>query len=88
MFVVCLVREGDGCCVLCLYCAAWRCWCSCMGSVSVSSCRCCMFVSCVQSVAVLNAAFCMTCSLLMLAEDARGDHTEETYSIVGLITAL
>ena len=35
-----------------------------MGSVSVSSCRCCMFVSYVHPVAVLNAAFCMTCSLL------------------------
>ena len=35
-----------------------------MGSVSVSSCRCCMFVSCVLPMAVLNAAFCMTCSLL------------------------
>ena len=34
-----------------------------MGSVSVSSCSCCMFVSCVHPVAVLNAAFCMTCSL-------------------------
>ena len=32
--------------------------------VSVSSCRCCMFVSCVHPVAVLNATFCMTCSLL------------------------
>ena len=41
-----------------------------MGSVSVSSCRCC-----VHPVAVLNAAFCMTCSLLMLVEDAIGDHT-------------
>ena len=51
-----------------------------MGSVSVSSCRCCMFVSCVHHVAVLNAAFCMTCSLLMLVEDAIGDHTEEAYS--------
>ena len=35
-----------------------------------------MFVSCVHPVAVLNAAFCMTCSLLMLVEDARGDHME------------
>ena len=35
---------------------------------------CCMFVSCVNHVTVLNAAFCMTCSLLMLVEDARGDH--------------
>ena len=51
-----------------------------MESVSVSSCRCCMFVSCVHPVAVLNAAFCMTCSLLMLVEDAIGDHTEEAYS--------
>ena len=60
----------------------------CMGSVSVSSCRCCMFVSCVHPMAVLNAAFCMTCSLLMLVEDAIGDHTEEAYSRAGLITAL
>ena len=48
----------------------------------------CMFVSCVHPVAVLNAAFCMTCSLLMLVEDAIGDHTEEAYSRAGLITAL
>ena len=59
-----------------------------MGSVSVSSCRCYMFVSCVHHVSVLNAAFCMTCSLLMLVEDARGDHTEAEYSRAGLITAL
>ena len=42
--------------------------CVCVGDVMdvvfyVSSCRCCMFVSCVHPVAVLNAAFCMTCSL-------------------------
>ena len=47
---------------ICLYCEAWRYRYSCMGSVSVSSCRCCMFVSCVHPMAVLNAAFCMTCS--------------------------
>ena len=28
----------------------------------------------------LNAVFCMTCSWLMLVEDARGDHMEEAYS--------
>ena len=39
-----------------------------------------MFVSCVNLVAVLNATFCMICSLLVLVEDARGDHMEETYS--------
>ena len=57
-----------------------------MGSMSVSSCR--WFVSCVHPVAVLNAAFCMTCSLLMMVKDAVGDHTEEAYSRAGLITAL
>ena len=59
-----------------------------MGSMSVSSCRCCMFVSYVHPVAVLNAAFCMTCSLLMLVKNARGDHMEETYFRPGLMTAL
>ena len=59
-----------------------------MGSVSVSSCRCCMFVSCVYPVAVLNAAFCTTCSLLMLVKDTRNDHVEESYSRAGLMTAL
>ena len=49
-----------------------------MGSVSVSSCRCCMFESCVYPVTVLNAAFCMTYSLLMLVEDAIGDHTSSS----------
>ena len=39
VFSVCIVRRG-----------AARC--SCMESVSVSSCRCCMFVSCVHPVAV------------------------------------
>ena len=44
--------------------------------------------ACVHPVAVLNAAFCMTCSLLMLVEDARGDHIEEAYSRAGLMSAL
>ena len=48
-----------------------------MGSVSVSLCICCMLVSCVHPVAVLNAAVCMTCSLLMLVEDTRDGHTPE-----------
>ena len=75
VFSVCIVRRRG-------------CRCSCMGSVSVSSYRCCMFVSCVHPVTLLNAAFCMTCSLFMLVEDARGDHMEETYSRAGLMTAL
>ena len=59
-----------------------------MGSMSVSSCRYYMFVSCVHPEAVLNAAFCTTCSLLMLVEDARGDHTKEAYFRAGLMIAL
>ena len=90
-YVVCLCTGCDGCCVfVCIVPvnALWSCMCSCMGSMSLSSCRCCMFVSCVHPVAVFNAAFCMTCSLLILVEDARGDHMEEAYSRAGLMTAL
>ena len=59
-----------------------------MGSMSVSSCRFCMFVSRVNPVAILNATFYMTCSLIMLVEDARSDHMEEAYTSAVLITAL
>ena len=81
-YFVCLCKGCDGCCVFCLYCDVGSCRCSCMGGMSVSSCRYCMFVSWVPFVAVLNDAFCMTCSLLMLVED------EEAYSRAGLMTAL
>ena len=64
MLYVCVRDVMDV--VICLYCDAWSCRCSYMGSMSVSLCICCMFVSCVHHVAVLNAAFCMTCRLLML----------------------
>ena len=79
-YVVCLRKGCDGCCVFCLYCDTWICRCSCMGSMSVSSYIGCMFVSCVHHVAVRNAAFSVTCSLLILVEDARGDHMEDAYS--------
>ena len=47
-----------------------------------------MFVSFVHPVAVLNAEFCMTCSLLMLVEDKRVDHMEEAYSRAGIMAAM
>ena len=75
-YVVCLCKGCDGCCVFCLYCDAWSCRCSCIGCMRVSSCSCCMFVFCVHPVAVLNDAFCKTCSLLMLVEHAIGYHRE------------
>ena len=49
--------------------------------MSVSSCRYCMFVSCVPAVAGLYAAFCMTCSLLILVEDAIGNHMEVVMNV-------
>ena len=47
----------------------------------------CLCLECILW-AVLNAAFCMTCSLLMLVEDAIGDYIEEAYYRADLITAL
>ena len=58
-----------------------------MGSVCVSSCRCYVFVSVVHPVAILNAVFCVICSLLMCVSDAIGDHMVETYSSMGLVMA-
>ena len=43
--VVCLCKGCDGCCVFCLYCDTWSCRCSCMGSMSVLSYRCCISVN-------------------------------------------
>ena len=59
-----------------------------MGSMSVSPYICRMFATCVRPVAVLNAAFCMTCCLIMLVEDAIGDHMKKAYSIALLMTIL
>ena len=36
----------------------------------------------------INDAFCMTCSFLILVEDARGDHMDEAYFRAGLMTVL
>ena len=43
-----------------------------MGRVYVSSCRCCVFVSVVHPVAILNVVFCVICSLMMFVSDASG----------------
>ena len=59
-----------------------------MGRVCVSSCRCCVFVSVVHTVAILSAVFCVICSLLMFVSDASGDHMVKTYSSMGLVMAL
>ena len=46
-YVVCLCK---GCCVFYLFCEAWCCRYSCMGSVRVSSCKCCKFASLLSSI--------------------------------------
>ena len=43
---------------------------------------------CVHPVAVLNAAFCMTYTLLMLAKEESIDHIEEAYTRIGSMTVL
>ena len=75
-YVVCLCKGCDRCCIF--VCIVTR---GAVGRMSVSSCRSCMFVFCVHSVVVLNAAFRMTCSLLKLVEDARDEYMEEAYSV-------
>ena len=59
-----------------------------MGSMCVSPCRCCEFVSVVHPVAILSAAFCVIRCLLMFVSDAIGDHMVETYSSMSLVMAL
>ena len=59
-----------------------------MGRVCVWSCRCCVFVSVVNPVAILSAVFCVIFSLFMFVSDASGDHMVETYSSMGLVMAL
>ena len=56
-----------------------------MGSVCVSSCRCCVFV---HPVAILSAVFCVICSLLIFVSDASGVHMVVTYFSMGLVMAL
>ena len=59
-----------------------------MGSVFVSSCRCCVFVSVVHPVAILSVVFCVFCTLLMFVSDTNGDHMVEMYLTMGLVMAL
>ena len=86
--VLCVVYMYSGCgryYAFCLTCDACNCKCFCMGRMLVLSCRCCMLVSCVHPVQAIRAAFCMTCSLLMVVGDAIGGHMDEAYSRVGLM---
>ena len=87
-WIVSLCSGCVGCCAFCLICDARSCKCWCIGSTLVSSCRCCVLVSCVHPVAILRAVFCTICSLSMFVSDALGDHMVEAYSSTGLVMAL
>ena len=62
----------------------WYFW---SGSIFVSLCRWCVFVSCGHPVIVLNSAFCVAWSLLMFVEDAELTVIDEPYSRVVGTTA-
>ena len=57
-----------------LYCDAWSCMCSCMGKYECFVMQ--MLYVCVLCASCGSSQCCilMTCRLLMLVEDARGDH--------------
>ena len=80
-WIVSLCSGCVGCCAFCLICDACSCKCWCIGSTFVSSCRCCVLVSCVHPVAILRAVFCTICSLSMFVSDALGDHMVEGFFV-------
>ena len=54
-----------------------------IGNMLVSSCKCCVLVSLVHSVAMHNAVFCMVCSLFV--SDMVGDYMVVPYFNVFLV---
>lgn len=58
------------------------------GSVLVSICRCCVFVSEVHPVVTRRALFWMICSFCRLVFDMVGDQMVLAYSMTGRVTAL
>ena len=56
--------------------------------MSVSVCRCCVFVSKVQPVMILSAVFCCVCSFVLLVSDMIGDQMVLAYSSMGLVIVL
>ena len=78
----------SGSCACCLSCDLCNFMCVSMGSIFVSVCRWCVFVSSVQPVIVRSAEFCIVCSLFMFVFDMMGDQIVLAYSRMGLVIAL
>ena len=76
--VVFCVVGVMGIVLFCLTCDACNCKCFCMERMLISSCRCCMFVSCVHLVQALRVAFLHD---LQFVDAGRGCH-RRPYGIV------
>ena len=55
-YVGCLCKGFDGGCVFSLYCDAWSCRCSCMGSMSVADVVCLSLVCIMWQFSILHSA--------------------------------
>ena len=82
----CSVCSGSSAC--CLSCDLWSFICMSMGSIFVSVCRWCAFVSSVHPVIVRSAEFCIVCNLFMFVFDMMGDQIVPAYSRMGLVIVL
>ena len=85
--VVSWCSVGSGSYACCLSCDLWVFMCF-MGSIFVSVCRCCVFVSSVHPVIVRSAEFCIVCNLFMFVFDMMGDQIVLAYSRIGLVIVL
>ena len=71
--------------LVCLNCDPWSFMCISMGSIFVSVCRWCVFVSSVHPVIARSAEFCIVCNLFLFVFDMMGDQIVLAYSKMGLI---
>ena len=73
------------CCAFCLNCDTKSSMYCLIGSMLVSSSKCCVFVSLLHPVAMRSAVFCIVCSMCVLVYDMVGDPMVLPYSSVVLV---
>ena len=78
----------SGWCAFCLSCGACSARFCVMGSMLVSSCKCCVIVSRVHPVVIRSTLFCTVCSLLVFVSDIIGDKIVLPYSSVVRVMAV
>ena len=82
----CSVYSGSSAC--CLSCDPWSSMCISIGSIFVSVCRWCVFVSSVHPVIFRSAEFYIVCNLFMFVFDMMGDQILLAYFRMGLVIVL